>query len=793
MPVVRRAARRRSVPGLPLTTLLAVAAGMACAQEAPGPALQPSRSLAAPPVGDAARRLPIVLRAQELQARPDLEMQAEGDVEFRRGGLLIRSDKLSYDSPEDLARASGHVRIRRDGALYTGPELQLRVQRFEGWFLKPEFEFLRLGAGGRADRVDFIDSARSTATNALYTSCPRDGSGDPAWVLKADRVMIDLDANEGVAEGAVLRFLGLPILAWPSLSFPLTDARKSGWLPPSFDLDTRSGLTLGVPYYWNIAPQYDATITPRVVTRRGFGVDTEFRYLEPRYDGRLDLDLLPNDRVADRSRHALSWRHHAMLAYDTRLQAELERVSDDGWWRDFRNTRGWLAPRLLPSNVSAERDFYALGGQGLMYARAQHWQVLQGSDSLVTPPFQRSPQVGARLGARAEGGLEWALQSEVNRFTLSGAEGTAARPTGSRWHALASVSRPWREPGWWFVPQLSVNAASYRTDQALADGRRSVSRLIPTFSIDSGLELERDTVAFGRALRQTLEPRLHYVNTPYRKQIGLPNFDAAGKDFNFTSIYADNAYSGIDRVSDSHLMTAGITSRLLDASTGIEALRLGMVQRYLFRTQRITPNDDGTADGATLEQKFSDLLLLGSTSVVPSWAFETALQYSPDVARTKRAIVTARYAPGEFRTISTTYRLARGSSEQMEVGWQWPLRLASPGPAAASATAASRAPAACNSTWYTVGRVNYSMQDRRITDSVIGFEVDSGCWIGRLVAERLSTGRSQATTRLLFQIELVGLSRLGSNPLKVLKDNIPGYRLLRDEGRPVRDPSPIYD
>ena len=775
-----------------------LAGGSASAQDLATPPLQPSKSLAPPPTGDAARRLPIVLRARTLQARPDLEVLAEGDVEFRRGALFIGADTLSYDSPEDLARANGHVRIRRDGVLYSGPSLQLQVQRFEGWFLQPEFEFIRLGSGGRADRVDFIDSARSVATNALYTSCPRDGSGDPAWVLKAKRVSMDFDANEGVAEDAVLRFLGLPILAWPTLSFPLTDARKSGWLPPTLDLDTRSGLTVAVPYYWNIAPNRDATITPRVVTRRGLAVETEFRYLEPRYQGRLDLDLVPNDRVADRSRHALSWRHSGFTPQGWRYEAQAERVSDDAWWQDFRNTRGWLAPRLLPSNVSAERDIYALGGQGLVYARAQYWQVLQGSDALVTPPYQRSPQVGAKLGGSSAGGLEWAVQSEVNRFTLPGADNSTlrlGRTDGSRWHALASVSRPWREPGWWVLPQLSLNAATYRTEQTMADGRRSASRIIPTVSVDMGLELERETVAFGRSLRQTLEPRLHYVNTPFRRQSNLPNFDAAGKDFTFTSIFSDNAYAGVDRVSDSHLITAGVTSRLLDGNSGLEALRLGLVQRYLLRTQRITPNDDGTADGAPLEQRFSDLLLLGSTSVVPNWAFDTSLQYSADVARTKRAIVTARYAPGEFRTVSATYRFARGLSEQMEVGWQWPLRLGGESPVAGRtvATSALSSQGLCNANWYTVGRVNYSTRDRRITDSVVGFEVDSGCWIGRLVAERLSTGRSQATTRLLFQIELVGLSRLGSNPLKVLKDNIPGYRLLRDEGRPVRDLSPIYD
>ncbi len=632
-------------------------------------------------------------------------------------------------------------------------------------------------------------TARAVAINARYTSCPRDGSGDPDWVLETRRVRMDFDTNEGVAEGAVLRFLGVPILAAPRLSFPLSDDRKSGWLPPSLNIDNRSGLEVSAPYYWNIAPNRDATFTPRLITRRGLGLSAEFRYLEPSYAGLAQADVLPNDRIADRSRAALRWRHEGTPLAGLQVQAEFDRVSDDQWWRDFPDASRALTPRLLAQRLSVERDLRLAGGYAIAYARVQHWQVLQGTDELITPPFQRSPQVGVRGQGRWASGLEWSSETEVNRFTLPRRASLAdTRSDGTRWHLLASLSRPWRAPGWWFTPRLTVNAASYLTEQAMSDGRRSASRVIPSVSLDSGLELERQTTAFGRSLRQTLEPRLHYVNTPFREQAGLPNFDAAARDFNATSIFADSTFTGIDRVSDSHQITAGVTSRLVDNVTGVEALRLGVIQRYLLRTQRIT------ADGQALSQRFSDVLLVGGTSAIPHWTLDGELQYSAETQRTQRGVFTARYAPGEFRTLSTTYRLTRGASEQMEIGWQWPIRLSSPGPAAAAAAAGvARTPSSpCSGTWYTVGRINYSMQERRITDSVVGFEYDAGCWIGRIVAERLSTGRSEATTRLLLQLELVGLSRLGANPLKVLKDNIPGYRLLRDEVRSNVD-VPIYD
>ncbi len=335
------------------------------------------------------------------------------------------------------------------------------------------------------------------------------------------------------------------------------------------------------------------------------------------------------------------------------------------------------------------------------------------------------------------------------------------------------------------TPRLSLNAAAYSLDEPLG-GRRGRSRAIPTFSVDGQWQLEREAHWFGRDVRQTLEPRLMYVNTPYRAQDARLAFDAAPKDFNFESLYAENAFSGIDRVSDSHQVTAGVTTRFLDPASGAEALRLGVVQRYLFRDQKVTSECTTSADPliapecTPLTQRFSDLLLLGSTTLSRRWTLDGSLQYSPDLKRTVRSILGARYSPGPYRTFGATYRLARGLSEQVELGWQWPIYGRTPLEAGAAGADAAGG-GACQGSWYSVGRINYSVRDARITDSVIGLEYDAGCWIGRVVAERLSTGRSEATTRLLLQLELVGLSRLGSNPLQVLKDNIPGYRLLRDE------------
>jgi LPS-assembly protein len=772
--------------------VLLLAARAAFAQPAqaealPGTALQVSPELRSVSGRDSGSPLPIILLADQIRGRPDLDTVAEGHVELRRSGTVIRADRLSYDAGDDLAKATGHVRISRQGNVFSGPQLQLHVQRFEGFFDQPDYFISLTQAGGHAERVNFIDANRAEALDATYTSCPRDGSGDPAWLLRTRRVTMDFETNTGVAEGAVVTFYGVPILGAPVLSFPLTDERKSGWLPPNMGFDSKSGIEFGVPYYWNIAPNRDATFTPTVLTRRGVALDSEFRYLQPSYKGRIDWNLLPNDRLTGRSRQAVQFQHEGDQA--VHYSAELLRVSDDAYWKDFPRSVPWYTQRLLPADLRAERP---LSGDWNLYARMQRWQVLNDptdtGDALIAPPYDRAPQLGVRgAGALARigpGQLEYSLETELNRFVLAESEGTSSvRPTsGDRAHLLGSLSWAFHFPGGWITPKLSINAARYRYRYADAgsgmalDGR--ASRTIPTFSLDSGLVFERDSTWFGHAMRQTLEPRLQYVSTPYRDQSGLPNFDAAGKDFNDISVYSDNAFAGVDRVSDMHHIAAGVTTRWLDANTGAEVMRLGVVQRYLLRDQQITPAPEGgtAVEGPPFTQRFSDLLLLGSSTIWPHWTLNAAVQYNPDLARAMRSVVGVRYSPGPFRTVNVNYRFTRDSTEQVELGWQWPIyRAAGNGGASSSGS--------CKGSWYGVGRLNYSMRDSRLTDSLVGVEYDAGCWIGRVVVDRVSTGTSEATTRVMLQLELVGLSRLGSNPLNALKDNIPGYQLLRGERR----------
>ena len=774
--------------------LLALACLGAAAAAAPGALRLDAGGMAAqalagatPPLTSAAARraeraappAPVSLSALRLKVVLDVEAQAEGEVQLRQAGLTLTADNLQYLWSTQVATAQGRVRVQRDtGDVLEGDAARMALDTKAGQVEQARYFIARTQAGGEARRVEFEADQRLRAQAATYTSCPRDGSGDPAWLLSADELDLDVERNDGRARGAVLRFLGVPILAAPVLSFPASDQRKSGWLPPSINIDSRSGLDLAVPYYWNLAPNYDATLTPGLMSRRGASFLGEFRYLGPGDEGLLQGHVLPDDQVAERTRQSLRWSHQGR-GWDEALRysLNLQEASDKDYWKDFSRRLPSQTQRLLPQDGQVSWRWTHPGSgrfaETELYARAQAWQVLQTNDAPITAPYQRLPQLGVRHHPAAPVGVGARVENQVNRFVLGDRRAGDVRPDGSRLHLLASLERP-ADVGWgWLTPRLALNSAAYETDRPMADGRTSARRTIPTFSLDAGLRFERETSWWGSGLRQTLEPRLHYVSTPYRKQDDLPLFDTAASDFHAWSIYSDNGFSGVDRVNDAPQLTVGASTRFLDARSGVERLRLGAAQRYQFREQRLNP------DGAPSVSRFSDLLLYANGRPWPECRLDSTVQYSPDNDRVVRSILSARWQPAPFHTLAGTYRYARSLSEQFELGWQWPIYRGQP----AASTAG------CRGTLYAVGRVNYGMRDSRIIDSLAGLEYDAGCWIGRVVAERTSTGRQEATTRLMIQLELVGLSRLGTNPLKVLKDNIPGYQLLRDDDSPSIAPA----
>jgi LPS-assembly protein len=730
----------------------------------------------------------VYLQGQRLRVRPDLDMVIEGEASLRKPGVSVQAGRLSFDQSQDVVEATGQVRLSRPGSLLTGPRLTLQVDSFQGTLTQPTFELYKSGAYGQAAQIEFVDEHRAIVREASYTTCRRTPGPEwlPSWVLKATRLDLDEEESTVRAQGVQLRFQDVPVLGIPAVTFPMTSERKSGLLPPVVGITTNNGVELAQPYYFDIAPNRDATVTTHLMSKRGVAVDTEFRYLEPDYNGQARLNLMPTDSLRDQARWGWSSQHNGSL--DTGLDGvgriglglNLNRVSDDNYWRDFPRSGLALTQRLLPSTgvLSWGR------GNLSMSAQVQRWQTLQDINAPITPPYDRAPQIGLHYGQWQANGLDWSVQADTTRFEASydriPLASTAQRPVprnGERSFVLAQVSRPWIRPWGFVTPKLQLHASRYQLDQPLDSGERSADRVLPTFSLDSGLVYERETQWFGRDVTQTLEPRAFYARTPFRDQSLLPVYDSGATDFNLSTIYSENAYVGHDRLVDNDALTLGVTSRFFDANNGAEMLRVGMAQRIRFSDQQVVlPGQSAAAAG------LSDLLLGAGVRWDDRWALDATVQINSQTDRVSRSTLQGRYSPSPYRVLNAAYRLNQGVSEQIDMGWQWPLSDLLGRRDAATESAWSRTPGQGlgPDRWYSVGRLNFSLTEGRMVDSLLGLEYDGGCWIGRVAFERIQSTVSTATSRLLFQLEFIGLARVGASPLNALRNNIPRYQNLRD-------------
>jgi LPS-assembly protein len=719
---------------------------------------------------------PVFLEADRISGRPDLDTTISGNASFRKAGTSIFAEQLEYDQPTDTAKATGNVRINRGGNVYEGPRVELKVDAFEGYFDQPSYRLLQNNAHGDASRADFISETRTVIHNATYTTCKRvpGPSWMPDWVLRATSITIDNDEEVGVATDGALSFKGVTILPVPSFTFPLTNKRKSGFLPPVIGLDNVNGAEIVAPYYWNIAPNRDATITPTLMTARGVDLGAEFRYLEPGYSGTVRANVMPADSLRGTDRWGISTVHNAVVntglpdVGTIGVAVNLNRVSDDNYWRDFTRSASTLTQRLLPNDVNAS---WARGPVAIS-TRVLQWQTLQSVDAPIVPPYDRVPQLTARVGLNNVRGLDVSTEADYTRFEAK--RMLTGQPNAQRIYSLTQLSRPWLTPSGFMTPKLQLHANAYQFDNPLSNGSMAADSVVPTFSLDSGLVFERDTTILGKSLVQTLEPRAFYVLTPYRNQSQLPNYDTGANDFNFASIYTENAFGGHDKISDNNLLTLGLTTRLIDSDTGAQLARFGVAQRLRFEDQNVTLNSSTSPALAGL----SDILLGASVNVNERWALESTAQYNGRTEQSERSTIGARYKPGDYRVVNAAYRFQRNASEQVDVSWQWPLNdLLGGGP-----SAAGNKTALDEGRYYGVGRLNYSLNERRLVDTVLGVEYDAGCWLARFVLERVQTSTSSATQRLYFQLEFVGFTRLGVDPRKTLSQNISRYQNLRESG-----------
>ena len=763
-----------------------------------GPKLQlkPSGSLTENQSVSDKEKQPTYVQSDQAQGRSDLEVQLQGRVALRRGDTLIRADKLDYNQVTDRVKASGHVYMNRAGNRYFGDYLDLQLDAMDGFVLQPRYQILRGTGHGDAQRMDFIDNKRSVAKQATYTTCTRKPGPSwlPDWLLTADQINFDVDQNEGVAKGAVLRFLGAPILPVSAFSFPLTAERKSGFLPPVFGVDSLGGVEMSLPYYVNLAPNRDLTVTATPMTQRGVKFSNEFRYMErplplPPFQGTSRLELMPVDSLRGQARWGFSHTHTGWgdMSQPIGLSFNVNRVSDYNYWRDFSSSTGDpLAQRILPSsvNMSWARGTFTTGVSVLK------WQTLQDPDpaASIASPFDRMPQLNANyLRADLPGGFDWNVAAELTRFTVDRSTyctynpGSAYcyQPSAARMVLHNQLTRPVLVPYGYVTPKLMLQARQYQYENSYSGifGDRAKPSLaegvaVPTFSMDTGAVLERRTTLFGADWTQTLEPRALYVLTPYRAQNDLPNYDTGFNDFNFATVFTENAFSGADRISDSHTLTFGATSRLLNPNSGAEGARFGLAQRLRLNDQRVllTPKD------TPISGTFSDILAGASLYLTPRLSLDSMVQYNQELNLSEKYSVGARLSPTSYRTVTAAYRYQRLSSETVDVSWQWPINDLW----ADLGVDAQQGKGLGENRWYSLGRLNYSVQEQRLVESLLGLEYDAGCWVARFALTRSQISLATATSRLMFQLELNDFSRIGVGAVSSVKDNISRYQNLRE-------------
>ncbi len=692
--------------------------------------------------------------ARESQGEDNRFVEATGAVDMRSPSKQVLSDWLRYEFDIDTIRARGNVVIRSWQDLVTGPELEYRRDTETGFMKQPTFVLGLYKGRGKAEELQFTGPEQYRIQRGTYSTCVGDA---PAWRLEVAQLDLDENTSVGVARDARIYLGNLPVAWLPQFSFPLRNERKSGFLAATYGTSGNRGLDIQLPYYFNLAPNYDATLTPRLMSKRGVLFNGQARYLFDTPLGRAIGDwngeILPRDRLADASRDATNIRHTQFFTPNLTLTVNYNHVSDSRYFVDLADFVSITSITTLPRDAT----LVWRNNDWLLTAKAQRFQTLQDPGALVLPPYDRVPQLSAESPVYkplADLPLELKLSSDVTRFQYP----NAALPSGYRAYGYGTVAWRYDTPGFFVTPKVGLHATRYRLTGTFDDYRDS-TRVLPVSSIDAGLRFERNASIFGSSFVQTLEPRAMFTYIPYRNQSETPVFDTALADFNQLQLFSENRYVGQDRIGDTRQLSVGLTSRLFDADSQKERLRLTVGGRVYFADQLVTLPGESKRDSNS-----SDLLFSANGRITDALYVEGNAQYNANQGQTERYSLGLRYTPERSRTLNINYRAIRElvtntgpvQVKQVDIAGQWPVYR----------------------NIYAVGRVNYSIADRRLTESVLGLEFDGCCYVVRAVAQRIATTTTTATNTFFLQLELNGLGRVGSNPLDVLKRNIPGYSLL---------------
>ncbi len=683
----------------------------------------------------------IQLEMDSFEAMRDGTWDLHGEVSISQGDRQLKTSDATYDPASQTFSTSNHVSYSDPSMKVEGAAAQFDpggAVTFEG----AKFELPAQPARGSAARISANKQGELQLDDVRYTTCP---AGNDDWMFRASDIDIDQSAGMGTGRNVRLDFKGVPILYTPFISFPASDQRKTGFLFPSFGTSSRNGTELAAPWYWNIAPEYDATLVPTWYSSRGARLDSEFRYLSAFGRGVLRSDYLPDDQQFGDSRLLVHFVDQSDFTDHLRLGIDAADVSDNSWFEDFgRGPEGTSVTYL-----SRMANLVYMDDAWFASMRAQNFQTLDTTIDELDRPYTLLPQLAVRANFPGQPyGLTLGLDGEFSNFLRD--DGV----TGMRLDIAPEIRMPLRGAGIYLEPAASWRYTAYDLDDTLAGTDTDPHRSAPILSVDGGMAFERNWGSKSQRL-QTFEPRFKYLYVPYRNQDSLPVFDTGEPDFNPVQLFRTNRYIGADRLGNANQVSVGVTSRLLDSSTGQQFIAGTIGQAYYFDEPQVT------LPGVPLEDtESSDIVAELDLTAYENWNIRMGVQWDPGDTRSEKGDVNVQYRPANDRVMNVGYRFRRETIEQVDGSLAWPV----------------------GERWSAYARMVYSLEDQTTLDQFAGFEYRACCWRLRLVGRRYVSNRDgDIDTSFLLQLELNGLSSVGVGADAFLERSIRGYSINRSE------------
>lgn len=709
--------------------------------------------LNAPPPGE----LPLQADADRVESSSTYSL-LEGNVSLSRGDQRLRAERISLDRTAQQVEIDGEFIYGDPYQALRGQQAEVNLDAETGWFSEADYYLPGRHAQGHAKSVRVDQQQQLTQLEeATYSTCPR---GQEFWQLRARDLQINEATQRGQARDMTLAFKDTPIFYLPYLSFPTTNERQSGFLFPRQGYSSETGFDFQFPYYWNIAPNRDLTLTPRLMASRGMLLGMEYRYLYPRHQGQISAEYIPEDRSYGGDRGSFTISDRAAPLSNVYTDLRYEYVSDDRYFRDLNNNLDFLTVNYLERHLDAR--YYGHWWQAL--ARVQGYQILNPTLFANTgKPYQRLPQL-LFDGAWPTGasGLHYRMYGELVNFQQSDVV------TGTRLDLWPTVGWTLEQSWGYLKPEAGFRYTGYQLEDTTSDANNTPTRDAPILSLDSGLIFDRPLEADWLGVSagtQTLEPRLFYLYVPYRNQDDIPLFDSTRMDRDYDWLFRKNRFIGADRLGDANQLTAALTTRFIDGKSGRERLRasVGQIQYFADRQVGLYPEaPPETADS-------SGVIAQGAVNLSSRWSVQGGVQLEPDNRDFLRSGFDLRYYANPRQLVNLSYlRDQDPSVEVLDSGDQihsvdasmlWPL----------------------NAQWRMLARWNQAINIGRNLETLAGFEYEDCCWALRAVARqyRYSPVDEDAQTGFYLELELKGLSRLGSGLGNLLQSSILGYQPIR--------------